>query len=165
MSAEVFPYFQDLLQETITTSRAFSTQLPTDVTKMAQSGNILEKKWQQMTYEKHRRRLKETKSTLKGETTLQFNDEEAQMQMRFRRIMAEEQRQAVIEKQNHKLLQRIVDIMTPKKKRFPVTSTNETKRKVSGPVQAADSSTAKPRQSTVKLPAINGSSSASGSKS
>lgn len=118
-----------------------------------------------MTYEKHRRRLKETKSTLKGETTLQFNDEEAQMQMRFRRIMAEEQRQAVIEKQNHKLLQRIVDIMTPKKKRFPVTSTNETKRKVSGPVQAADSSTAKPRQSTVKLPAINGSSSASGSKS
>lgn len=31
--------------------------------------------------------LKETKSTLKGETTLQFNDEEAQMQMRFRRIM------------------------------------------------------------------------------
>ena len=36
---------------------------------------------------------------------------------------------------------------------------------VSGPVQAADSSTGKPRQSTVKLPAINGSSSASGSKS
>ena len=31
--------------------------------------------------------LKETKSTLKGETTLQFNDEEAQMQLRFRRIM------------------------------------------------------------------------------
>lgn len=31
--------------------------------------------------------LKETKSTLKEETTLQFNDEEAQMQMRFRRIM------------------------------------------------------------------------------
>lgn len=58
LSAEVFPYFQDLLQETITTLRAFSTQLPTDVTKMAQSGNILEKKWQQMTYEKHRQRVR-----------------------------------------------------------------------------------------------------------
>lgn len=132
---------------------------------MAQSGNILEKKWQQMTYAKHRQRLKETKSTLKGETSLQFNDEEAQLQMRVRRIMAEEQRQAVIDKQNHKLLQRIVDIMTSKKKSFPVTSTNETKRKVSKPGQAAESSTAKPKQSIVKLPAINGSSSVNGSKS
>lgn len=131
---------------------------------MAQSGNILEKKWQQMTYAKHRQRLKETKSTLKGETSLQFNDEEAQLQMRVRRIMAEEQRQAVIDKQNHKLLQRIVDIMTSKKKRFPVTSTNETKRKVSKPGQAAESSTAKPKQSIVKLPAINGSSSVNGWK-
>lgn len=78
--------------------------------------------------------------------------------------MAEEQRQAVIDKQNHKLLQRIVDIMTSKKKRFPVTSTNETKRKVSKPGQAAESSTAKPKQSIVKLPAINGSSSVNGWK-
>lgn len=31
--------------------------------------------------------LKETKSTLKGETSLQFNDQEAQLQLRVRRIM------------------------------------------------------------------------------
>ena len=43
---------------------------------------------------------------------------------------AEEQRQAVIDKQNSKLLQRIVDIMTSKKKTFPVANSHETKRKV-----------------------------------
>ena len=54
-------------------------------------------------------------------------------------LQAEEQRQAVIDKQNHKLLQRIVDIMTSKKKRFPVASnTNETKRKVTQPKQRHD---------------------------
>ena len=42
-------------------------------------------------------------------------------------IQAEEKRQALIDKQNTKLLQRIVDIMTSKKKSFPVT---ETRRKV-----------------------------------
>jgi hypothetical protein len=31
--------------------------------------------------------LRETQSKLKQETTLQYNDEEAQLQMRFRRIM------------------------------------------------------------------------------
>lgn len=43
---------------------------------------------------------------------------------------AEEQRQAVIDKQNSKLLQRIVDIMTSKKKTFPIANSHETKRKV-----------------------------------
>ena len=42
-------------------------------------------------------------------------------------IQAEEKRQALIDKQNTKLLQRIVDIMTSKKKSFPVA---ETRRKV-----------------------------------
>lgn len=42
-------------------------------------------------------------------------------------IQAEENRQALIDKQNTKLLQRIVDIMTSKKKSFPVA---ETRRKV-----------------------------------
>ena len=42
-------------------------------------------------------------------------------------IQAEEKRQALIDKQNTKLLQRIVDIMTSRKKSFPVT---ETRRKV-----------------------------------
>ncbi|KAL9954884.1 hypothetical protein ACROYT_G042469 [Oculina patagonica] len=120
---------------------------------MAHSGNILQKKWQQIDYEKHRRRLKETQSKLKGETSLHYNDEEAQLQMRFRRLVAEEQRQAVIDKQNSKLLQRIVDIMTSKKKSFPVTNNNETRRKVSKP-GVVDSSTAKQKQSSVKLPAI-----------
>lgn len=120
---------------------------------MAQSGSILEKKWQQIVYEKHRRRLRETQSKLKQESTLQYNDEEAQLQMRFRRIMAEEQRQAVIDKQNSKLLQRIVDIMTSKKKTFPVANSHETKRKVSKPGMV-NSSTAKPKQCSVKLPAL-----------
>ncbi|KAJ7365501.1 hypothetical protein OS493_005610 [Desmophyllum pertusum] len=114
---------------------------------------ILERKWQQIAYDKHRRRLKESKSQLRGETTLQFNDAEAQAQMRFRRLMAEEKRQAVIDKQNTKLLQRIVDIMTSKKKTFPVADSNETRRKVSKP-GLMDSSTAKPKQSSIKLPAI-----------
>lgn len=120
---------------------------------MAQSGNKLAKKWQQIDYEKHRKRLKETKSKLKEETTLHYNDEEAQVQMRFRRIMAEEKRQAVIDKQNSKLLQRIVDIMTSKKKTFPVANSNETRRKVSKP-GAVDNPPAKQRHSSVKLPVI-----------
>jgi len=120
---------------------------------MAQSGNILEKKWQKIVYEKHRRRLRETQSNLKQESKLQYSDEEAQLQMRFRRIMAEEHRQAVIDKQNSKLLQRIVDIMTSKKKTFPVANSHETRRKVSKPGMV-DSSTAKPKQSSVKLPAL-----------
>lgn len=89
---------------------------------------------------------------LKGETTLQYNDEEAQLQMRFRRIMAEEKRQAIIDKQNSKLLQRIVDIMTSKRKTFPGSNNNES-RKVSKSGEV-DNSKAKPRQSSVKLPAI-----------
>ena len=56
----------------------------------------------------------------------------------LRSLQAEEQRQAVIDKQNHKLLQRIVDIMTSKKKRFPVASNDETKRKVTQPTQRRD---------------------------
>ena len=43
---------------------------------------------------------------------------------------AEEKRQAIIDKQNSKLLQRIVDIMTSKKKTFPVSSDTELNRKV-----------------------------------
>ena len=43
---------------------------------------------------------------------------------------AEEKRQAIIDKQNSKLLQRIVDIMTSKKKTFPVSSDTELNREV-----------------------------------
>ena len=42
----------------------------------------------------------------------------------------EEKRQAIIDKQNSKLLQRIVDIMTSKKKTFPVSSDTGLNRKV-----------------------------------
>ncbi|XP_068729668.1 uncharacterized protein [Montipora capricornis] len=97
---------------------------------MAQSGNnILEKRWRKIVYEKHRKRLMETKSQLKGETTLQYNDEEVQQQMRFRRIVAEEERQAEIDKQNARLLHRIVDIMTSTKKSFPVEEVKHARRK------------------------------------
>lgn len=120
---------------------------------MAQSSNILEKRWQRIVYEKHRKRLRETKSKLKGETTLEYDDEEAQLQLRFRRIMAEEKRQAIIDKQNSKLLQRIVDIMTSKKKTFPVSSDTELNRKVSK-TSVTDNSNPKARHSSVKLPTI-----------
>ena len=48
--------------------------------------------------------------------------------MVFVSIQAEEKRQAIIDKQNGKLLQRIVDIMTSKKKTFPVANNNESRK-------------------------------------
>lgn len=48
----------------------------------------------------------------------------------LRHPQAEEERQAVIDKQNNRLLQRIVDIMTSKKKTFPPMDVKEAKRKV-----------------------------------
>ncbi|XP_074630028.1 uncharacterized protein LOC141888885 [Acropora palmata] len=121
---------------------------------MAQSNNIIEKKWRKVVYEKHRKRLSETKSRLKTETTLQYNDAEAQQQLRFRRILAEEERQAVIDKQNTRLLQRIIDVMTSKKKTLPPTDVKEANRKISkNEMERRDKSTAKSGQA-LRLPAV-----------
>ena len=48
----------------------------------------------------------------------------------LRNLQAEEERQAVIDKQNTRLLQRIIDVMTSKKKTFPPTDVKEANRKV-----------------------------------
>lgn len=48
----------------------------------------------------------------------------------LRNLQAEEERQAVIDKQNTRLLQRIIDVMTSKKKTLPPTDVKEANRKV-----------------------------------
>ena len=56
----------------------------------------------------------------------------------------------MIDKENSKLLQRIVDIMTSKKKTFPVTNNNETKRKVKTTSQVAHQAGAHPGFFSIK---------------
>lgn len=48
----------------------------------------------------------------------------------LRNLQAEEERQAVIDKQNTRLLQRIIDVMTSKKKTLQPTDVKEANRKV-----------------------------------
>ncbi|CAH3196248.1 unnamed protein product [Porites evermanni] len=121
---------------------------------MAQSSNILEKRWQRIVYEKHRKRVSKVKRKVDVKMTRRYNGKEyCRLPIVNMNAAAEEKRQAIIDKQNSKLLQRIVDIMTSKKKTFPVSSDTELNRKVSK-TSVTDNSKPKARYSSVKLPTI-----------
>ncbi|KXJ10235.1 uncharacterized protein LOC110245741 [Exaiptasia diaphana] len=94
---------------------------------IATSSDILDKKWHKITYEKHKKRLEEIKGTVRDQNRLRYNYEEVQLQMRIRRAIAEERRQAIIDQENRKLLERLVQITTNQRSHFPEPWTRKKK--------------------------------------
>ncbi|XP_028396286.1 uncharacterized protein CFAP97D1-like [Dendronephthya gigantea] len=75
------------------------------------SNKQLERKWQDMAYQRHREKLKAIKPRICQELEKNKQEETYRVQRRLRRVMGEERRQEMIAKQNHELLLRILNIM------------------------------------------------------
>ncbi|XP_032241739.1 uncharacterized protein CFAP97D2 [Nematostella vectensis] len=119
------------------------------------ANDLLDKRWQRMTYEKHQKRLKDIKSTIDHQNRLSFNHEEVQLQMRLRRAVAEERRQAIIDRENRKILERLMYIATHQ--RTPLPGVGEAHRKQKKRKQKdgkRKNDAPKGSISTVKLPPI-----------
>ncbi|XP_046849384.1 uncharacterized protein LOC124442910 isoform X2 [Xenia sp. Carnegie-2017] len=75
------------------------------------SNKNLERKWQNMAYQRHREKLKSIKPRIYQEVHKNKEEEEYRVRRRITRVLDEERRQEVIAKQNQKFLVRLLDIM------------------------------------------------------
>ncbi|XP_031564882.1 uncharacterized protein LOC116300207 [Actinia tenebrosa] len=125
-------------------------------TSIVPGNDILDKKWQKITYEKHRKRLDQIKGTVRDQNRLNFNYEEVQLQMKMRRAIAEERRQALIDRENRKLLERLVQITTTQRSYFPDTGLHNSKKSKKSKKQNEKKKNESPAESkVVSLPPIN----------
>ncbi|CAB4008617.1 Hypothetical predicted protein [Paramuricea clavata] len=75
------------------------------------SNKQLERKWQDMAYQRHREKLKAIKPRIRQELNKNKQEETYRVQRRLMRVLGEERRQEIIAKENNALLVRILNIM------------------------------------------------------